>query len=82
MKTPQSEAKDIYENIIIPDLEYAINHMGDIAYGYNGNESASGRATKPAAQAIRDVYIGQRQDSRYGTTVKSTCHGIVGNSNR
>lgn len=52
MKTPQSEAKDIYENIIIPDLEYAINHMGDIAYGYNGNESASGRATKPAAQAL------------------------------
>lgn len=50
--TPQSEAKDIYEQVIIPDLEYAVEHMDTVAHTYNGEESAAGRANKIAAEAL------------------------------
>lgn len=50
--TPQSEAKDIYEQVIIPDLQYAVEHMDSVAYNYAGEESAVGRANKIAAEAL------------------------------
>lgn len=50
--TPQSEAKDIYEQVIIPDLQYAVEHMDSLAYNYVGEESAAGRANKIAAEAL------------------------------
>lgn len=52
MTTKQAEAKDIYEEVIIPDLEYAIEHMGATAVDYKGAEVAAGRATQPAARAL------------------------------
>ena len=50
--TPQSEPEDIYNKVIIPDLEYAIEHMKTVAYNYKGEESAAGRATRIAAKAL------------------------------
>lgn len=50
--TPQSEPEEIYNEVIIPDLEYAIENMDDIAYNYKGEASALGRATKVAAKAL------------------------------
>lgn len=51
-RTPQSEPKDVYNNVIIPDLEYAIANMKDIAYNYKGEKEAAGRATLTAAKAL------------------------------
>lgn len=52
MSTPQSEAKDIYENIIIPDLNYAIEVLDDDIYNYKGEKGGVGRATQIAAQGL------------------------------
>lgn len=48
---PQSEAIDVYNNAIIPDLEYAVANLGDIAYDYKGTKHTE-RATKVAAKAL------------------------------
>lgn len=48
---PQSEPIEIYEKGIIPDLEYAIEHLTDVAVDYNGVKHSE-RATKIAAQAL------------------------------
>lgn len=52
VNTPQSEPEEIYKQVIIPDLLYAIDHMDEVAYTYSGEKSAVGRANKIAAQAL------------------------------
>lgn len=52
MNIPQSEAVDVYNNVIIPDLEYAVQNMQESAYTSDGKLAAAGRATKVAAQAL------------------------------
>lgn len=47
----QSEPLDIYHSIIIPDLQYAIEHLEYKPYNYLGKERLE-RVTKPAAQAM------------------------------
>lgn len=47
----QSEAIDVYNNVIVPDLEYAVANLGDYAYDYNGKKHSE-RATKLAAKAL------------------------------
>ena len=47
----QSEAIDVYNNAIVPDLEYAVEHLQETATDYLGN-THSERATKVAAQAL------------------------------
>ena len=48
---PQSEAIDVYNEAIIPDLEYAVEHLKDEAVDYLG-ATHSERATRTAAQAL------------------------------
>ena len=52
MSTPQSEAVEIYEKVIIPDLEYAVGSLTEEPKDYLGRKSASGRATLTAAKAL------------------------------
>lgn len=52
MSIPQSEAADIYEQVIIPDLHYAIDNMRESAYTSDGNIAKAGRATQVAAKAL------------------------------
>lgn len=49
---PQSEAEEVYEKVIVPDLRYAVENMQTTAYSYDGDEAGAGRATLPAAQAL------------------------------
>lgn len=48
---PQSEPLDVYNNAIVPDLQYAIENLGDKAIDYNGKVHTE-RATKLAAKAL------------------------------
>jgi starch-binding outer membrane protein, SusD/RagB family len=49
---PRVSLKTIYDNIIVPDLEYAVNESGLV------DEKSSGRVTKYVARAIMaDVYL-------------------------
>ena len=48
---PQSEPLEVYNNAIVPDLQYAIENLGDKAYDYNGKLHTE-RATKLAAKAL------------------------------
>ena len=48
---PQSEAIEVYENAIIPDLKYAVEHLQEVAIDYKGTVHTE-RATKIAAQAL------------------------------
>lgn len=52
MSTPQSEPEDVYGQVIIPDLQYAIGNMKDEAYNSSGGKAELGRATLPAAKAL------------------------------
>nr|WP_044656809.1 RagB/SusD family nutrient uptake outer membrane protein [Bacteroides acidifaciens] len=52
MKLGQSEALEVYEKAIIPDLEYAIAHLTDAPVDYLGKPAAAGRVTLQAAQAM------------------------------
>lgn len=52
MSTRQSEAVDIYNEVIIPDLQYAVDSLDYTAYDCNGEEVASGRVNKLVAQAL------------------------------
>ena len=47
----QSEPLDIYHNIIIPDMQYAVEHLEYTPYDYQAKAHAE-RLTKPAAQAM------------------------------
>lgn len=54
---PQSEAIDIYEQAIVPDLEYAVENLQDKAIDYLGKERQE-RATANAAKALLGkVYV-------------------------
>ncbi len=48
----QSEAVDVYENVIVPDLEYAVENLPLTAPQDNQGVSHSERATKNAARAL------------------------------
>lgn len=52
MNLKQSEDFEVYNNAIIPDLEYAIENMTDQAYTSDGGNAGAGRATLPAAKAL------------------------------
>lgn len=52
MTTPQSEPEEVYNNVIIPDLEFAVANMKEVAYDSDGDEAEAGRATLPAAKAL------------------------------
>ena len=52
MRLGQSEATEIYEKAIIPDLEYAITHLTDTPIDYLGKPVEAGRVTLQAAQAM------------------------------
>lgn len=47
----QSEAIDVYNTVIVPDLQYAVEHLQEKAIDYLGNEHSE-RVTKVAAQAL------------------------------
>ena len=48
---PQSEALDIYNQVIIPDLQYAAEHLGETAVDYQGVEHSE-RVKRIAAKAL------------------------------
>ena len=53
VQQPRASLKSIYDNVIIPDLEFAVNTstLGDV-------KSGNGRVTKQVARAIlADVYL-------------------------
>jgi len=52
MNIPQSEPEETYEQVIIPDLEYAVANMQVTAYTSTGGLAEVGRATKVAAKAL------------------------------
>ncbi len=52
MELGQSEDRDVYEQAIIPDLEFAIENMDDEAYSADGSTAQAGRAALPAAKAL------------------------------
>lgn len=53
----QSEPKDIYEQIIVPDMEYAVAKLADTAFDYLG-QSHQERITKTAAKGfLGKVYL-------------------------
>lgn len=56
---PQSEASDIYDQIIIPDLQFAADNLADQAVDYAG-ASHKERATKNAAKALLGKVYMQR----------------------
>ena len=58
MQTPQSEDWEVYEQVIIPDLQYAADNLGEVIYTAKGKEAASGRANRVAARALLGrVYV-------------------------
>ena len=52
MSTRQSEAVDVYEKVIIPDLQYAVDSLDYTAYDCDGEPVESGRVNKVVAQAL------------------------------
>ncbi len=52
MNIPQSEAVETYQQVIIPDLQYAVEHMVDAPYTATGGIAEAGRATRVAAKAL------------------------------
>lgn len=52
MATRQSESMDVYEQVIIPDLQFAIENLDVTAYDYEGNAASAGRVNKTVAQAL------------------------------
>lgn len=52
MTTRQSESVDIYEKVIIPDLQFAIENLAETAYDCDGEAAGTGRVNKIVAQAL------------------------------
>lgn len=52
MATSQSEAIDVYNEAILPDLEYAIKNLTNDPMDYLGKGAKPGRATLTAAKAL------------------------------
>lgn len=48
---PQSEAIEVYNNVIVPDLQYAVEHLQEKATDYLGAERGE-RVTRTAAKAL------------------------------
>ena len=48
---PQSEALEVYQQVIVPDLEYAIDRLQETATDYKGEEHSE-RVKRIAAQAL------------------------------
>lgn len=54
---PQSEPLEIYEKVIVPDLQYAVENLQTVATDYLGKEHSE-RVTKNAAKALLGkVYV-------------------------
>ena len=67
----QSPAKDIYEQLIVPDLQYAVEHLAETATDYLGANHPE-RATKVAAQALLGkVYMTMAGFPLYQTEMKT-----------
>ena len=47
----QSETKEVYDNVIVPDLLYAVENLAETATDYNG-KTRSERVTSTAAKAL------------------------------
>lgn len=78
MSLPQSEAVDIYEQAIIPDLQYAIETMGEKAYDSDGDYAEDGRATLPAAKALLGrVYLTMAGYPLYDTAKKDSAKTVL-----
>ena len=64
----QSEPTDVLENIIIPDLQYAVENLSYAPFDYQG-ASRLERAAKPAAQALlARVYLTMEGYPYYDTS--------------
>lgn len=50
-RLPQSTAKDIYEQLIVPDLQYAVENLAETALDYQGTAHPE-RVTNVAAKAL------------------------------
>lgn len=48
---PQSEAIDVYNQVIVPDLQFAVTHLQETATDYQG-EARGERVTRTAAKAL------------------------------
>lgn len=78
MSTPQSEAVEIYEKVIIPDLEYAVGSLTEEPKDYLGRKSASGRATLTAAKALLGrVYLTMAGFPLYDETKKELARELL-----
>ena len=73
---PQSPAKDIYEQAIVPDLEYATEHLAESATDFLGAARPE-RVTKVAAQAmLGKVYLTMAGFPLYQSEKKSMAAGL------
>lgn len=52
LKVPQSEAKDIYDQVIVPDLKFAVENLPLIPLTYLNKQASAGRANQIAAKAL------------------------------
>ena len=76
-KLHQSEPQDVYNNIIIPDLKYAIENLEYSAYDYKG-ETRAERVTKPAAEALlARVYLTMAGYPLYDESHKSEAVNLL-----
>lgn len=79
MSTPQSEPEEVYGQVIIPDLQYAIENMEDQAYTSSGGIAELGRATLPAAQALLGrVYLTMAGFPLYDTAKLPLAEEVLG----
>jgi len=68
----QSEAKDIYEQVIVPDLEYASQHLAEVAFDHL-NAAHSERVSQIAAKALLGkVYLTMAGFPLYQTERKAS----------
>lgn len=52
MAIKQSEEAEVYENVIVPDLEDAVRKLVDTPLNYMGNAASAGRATLTAGKSL------------------------------
>lgn len=52
MQTGQSDSREIYEKVIIPDLQFAADSLYETAYNYDCEEVGSGRVNSIVAKAL------------------------------
>lgn len=49
---PQSESVEVYDQAIVPDLEYAVENLGETALTQSGGQAKEGRANQIVAKAL------------------------------